>query len=254
MKRVLHGLLMALSTYSIIPVPVMSVWDDGARSVMTLFLPVVGLIIGLIWLGLASLFELIGLPALILAAVLTVYPHIASGFFHLDGYMDCADAVLSRRSLSERQRILKDSHVGSFAVIALSFLLLAVFACWAELPAGASLSALALIPVCSRSVAAIAVTVLRPLSTSQYSGAYREGVKKGDAAVLSAELAAALLVSALFGLTCLIPCAVCAAVSAIAVFFNRRSLGGMSGDIAGCSITTGEAAAAAALVITALLS
>lgn len=33
--------------------------------------------------------------------------------------MDCCDAILSRRDLRERQRILKDSTCGAFRVIAL---------------------------------------------------------------------------------------------------------------------------------------
>ena len=48
--------------------------------------------------------------------------------------MDCADAVLSRRDLETRRKILKDSHVGSFAVVALCVLFLIEFAALADGP------------------------------------------------------------------------------------------------------------------------
>ena len=37
--------------------------------------------------------------------------------------MDCNDAIMSRRPLEERQRILKDSTVGAFAVVTVVFAL-----------------------------------------------------------------------------------------------------------------------------------
>lgn len=51
-------------------------------------------------------------------------PWLVTGFMHLDGYMDVCDAVLSRRELATRQRILKDSHCGAFAVIGMVLLAL----------------------------------------------------------------------------------------------------------------------------------
>ena len=62
------------------------------------------------------------MPVVLTAAVMTVYPFLISGCIHLDGFMDVNDAVMSRRPLEDRQRILKDSHVGSCAVICVSLI------------------------------------------------------------------------------------------------------------------------------------
>mgnify|MGYP003392776405 FL=1 len=53
---------------------------------------------------------------------MAVYPYLVTGFLHLDGFMDVTDAVKSWRDLERRREILKDSHVGSFAVINLVLL------------------------------------------------------------------------------------------------------------------------------------
>ena len=250
--KYVHALLMAVSTYTILTVPA-KCWRDESYPVMVVFLPFAGLVIGAIWYGLAKLLGAVHMPALITAAVFTLCPHALSGFFHLDGFMDVSDAVMSRRDLPERQRILKDSHVGAFAVIMVACLFLVLFALWGSLREGADLRALILIPVCSRCVTGFSVTALRSMSTSQYSGVYKKDMKRGCAVALTAELVIALIVSALLGVRCLIPAAAAALFAALSVAVNTRSLGGMSGDIAGRALTVGEAFAAAAAVAVSFL-
>lgn len=250
MRRFLSGILMALSTYSIIPVPI-SVWRDDVWPMMAVFLPAVGAVTGLIWFGIALLLTGLGVPALILAAVMCLYPHIITGFFHLDGYMDCADAVMSRRDLETRRKILKDSHIGAFAVIALFVLLIVTFSFWAEMGSEPKFAALIFAPVMCRCVSAWSVTMLRPLSTSQYSGAYRDGVNKKYAAAIVIEFVIAAALSLIFG--CGIEALTGPVISAVAVLLLRRSFDGMCGDIAGSAVTLGEAAASIAVVISSLI-
>ena len=95
---------------------------------MLVMFPVIGLIMGILWYGLFLLIRVANIPAPLAAALLTAYPFAISGFIHLDGFMDCNDAILSRRPLEERRRILKDSHVGAFAVITAILLFLLFYA------------------------------------------------------------------------------------------------------------------------------
>ena len=53
--------------------------------------------------------------------------------------MDVTDAVKSWRDPERRREILKDSHVGSFAVIGVVLLMLAQFAVFASAPDDADL-------------------------------------------------------------------------------------------------------------------
>ena len=117
MKKYLHALVMCQSMFCAIPAP--QLWDEKAKDKMLLFLPIVGLEIGLIWAVLAWLCNYLKLPVLIVGLILAAYPYLVTGFLHLDGFMDVTDAVKSYRSLERRREILKDSHVGSFAVIVL---------------------------------------------------------------------------------------------------------------------------------------
>ena len=75
----------------------------------------------------------------------------------------------SYRSLERRREILKDSHVGSFAVIGIVLLILAQFAAFASVPDGCDLRVLSFVPAVSRCCSALAVTALPSMSTSQYA-------------------------------------------------------------------------------------
>ena len=164
MKEYLHGFIMCQSMFCAIPCPV-QLWDENARDRMLPMLPIVGLEIGALWALLGWITGQLGLPALVRGLILGVYPYLATGFLHLDGYMDVTDAVKSCRDLAKRREILKDSHVGSFAVIGLCLLVLAQVALFASVPVGQSSRILLFIPAVSRCGSALAVTGLPAMST-----------------------------------------------------------------------------------------
>ena len=157
MKKYLHALAMCRSMFCAIPC-FWRVWDEEARDKMLLFLPVVGLETGAIWALLAWLCRYLALPALVQGAVLGAYPFVVTGFIHLDGFMDVTDAVRSCRDLARRREILKDSRVGSFAVIGVVLLALCQTALFASAKTAASLWTLVLLPAVSRCGSALAIT------------------------------------------------------------------------------------------------
>ncbi len=102
--------------YSQIPVP-HTEWRKEDMKYVFAFFPLVGVIIAgaeYIWFltgkacGFSSVFK---------TAVSAVLPLIITGGIHLDGFMDTSDALSSYRSVKERLAILKDPHIGAFAVI-----------------------------------------------------------------------------------------------------------------------------------------
>ncbi len=96
-------------------------------------LPFIGAVVGGLWALAAWGLGYLSCPGPVRALVLAAVPWLATGFLHLDGYMDVCDAVLSRRDLATRQRILKDSHCGAFAVISLGLLFMAQWSLFSPL-------------------------------------------------------------------------------------------------------------------------
>lgn len=218
------------------------VWDEEARDKMLLFLPAVGLETGVIWALLAWFCRYLALPALVQGVVLGAYPFVVTGFIHLDGFMDVTDAVRSCRDLARRREILKDSHVGSFAVIGVVLLALCQTALFASAKAAASLWTLVLLPAVSRCGSALAVTVLRPMSTSQYAAQKKP---KSHVIILCAQLAVYLAAGFLAGWKTGLALCGCLAGYALALRKAFRSLDGMNGDISGYALTLSELCGAA---------
>jgi adenosylcobinamide-GDP ribazoletransferase len=246
MKHSVSGFRMAWGMFCSIPLG-RPAWDESNRRSMLLALPLVGLIIGAM-LGLGwLLLTLLPLPPLLCAACMTSLPILLTGGIHADGFMDVNDAVLSRREQSERLRILKDPHSGSFAILSIVLCLLLNLAAMDALftrPAPTVPAMLMLLPCQSRACSICAVFSAQPLATSQYSRDHWTKDGRGAAAMIlliagciAAGFAAAAMLRAL-------PLACCLPLACLGSFLSFRSaagsLGGMSGDISGHMILTGE--------------
>ncbi|MBR4744500.1 MAG: adenosylcobinamide-GDP ribazoletransferase [Oscillospiraceae bacterium] len=247
MKRLITGFFMSWGMFCAIPCPLKR-WDEKAKGLMLLMLPLIGAMIGALWALAAFLLCMAALPGLMTAGLLTVIPYLLTGFIHLDGYMDCCDAILSRRDIEERRRILKDSHTGAFAVIALTVVVLLSFSFLTGLSDRTPAWCLIFLPAASRCVSALGVMSLSPMPGSSYEKVQPEVSNGCRAGAWFLLVAAAVLPMLLFGWTGL--CAVVTmAVSALAMFRGRSQLGGMNGDISGFAITLGECAGICALVL-----
>ena len=239
MKRTIP-FFMAWGMFCAIPCPYPR-WDNEKRPAMLACFPLIGLLIGGIWTLLAWVIGLIGGLGLFGRLVLAFLPYLLTGFIHLDGFMDCCDAILSRRDLPERQRILKDSHVGSFAVICVAMLLIGSFALMASADlSGSRVLLLLLLPLASRCPSALAVMTLEPMGTSGYAGDFRKGVTPGYKAAVCVMMVLALaLPLIIWGLSGICSAAAAAGAS-LCILHGRKQLGGMSGDISGLAVTVGE--------------
>jgi len=253
--KALIGFLMAWGMFSAIPCPSKK-WDEHARGWMLIMLPLIGLILGGIWYGCLILLKMTSLPTAATAALMTAFPIVISGGIHTDGFMDVCDAILSRRPIEEKRKILKDSHNGSFAVIFLVIYFAVYFGFMCGITSSHSsviAASMIVIPAVSRAASSDFIFSYRPLETSQYMKTSWEKDVKGSTAVIFIAIALMIVITAImeryntyafFGENAAIMCSLLATliVSAIAGAGAKKSLGGMSGDISGFMITLGELA------------
>jgi len=236
-----YAFWMCWGMFCAIPCPV-KIWDEKARPRMLSCFPLLGLVVGGLW----SLCALLPAGA-VRAFLLTAAPFLLTGCIHLDGFMDCCDAIFSRRDLEKRQQILKDSHVGSFAVIGMVLLALCAFALWRE-SAVLPLVPLAMLPVAVRSAAAVAVTCMKPMGHSQYAGVFDQKERWNTLCLPVVCLIMSCAVSLVWGWQGIAPAAGAVGYG-LAVRYASRQLGGISGDVSGFALTLGELCGAAALAL-----
>ena len=238
MKKLFRAFFMAVGMFSALPCPYRP-WDEDARGMMTACLPLLGAVLGLIWAALSMLARRF-LPMPLAAAVIAALPWLLTGFIHLDGFMDASDALLSWQPLEKRLEILKDPHAGAFAVISLGVLMLLSYGAAHSL-SHAPLRTLVLVPVISRCGSALSVLTLAPLGHSQYARV--EGSAAQRAAVIAICLISLAIGAIWLGRGALIVLLAECAVYAAAMVWAMRTLGGVSGDLAGFALSASECAA-----------
>jgi adenosylcobinamide-GDP ribazoletransferase len=144
----LHPFFNAISFLTSLPVPGNVISEDSlARSLI--FFPFVGVIIGIFISGFHFLLIRCFSPPLAGAFTLVFWVWITGGL-HLDGFIDCCDALLASTSPEKRLEILKDTSAGSFGVIGAILLLLVKYSSILCLKQALSDAALFLVPVSGR--------------------------------------------------------------------------------------------------------
>ena len=246
---------MAWGNFLTLPCPYKR-WDNNLKNLMLAMLPSVGLVVGLLWVALYAVIDWFILPPMIGGLIMIFYIFGVCGFMHMDGFMDCNDAIMSRRPLEDRQRILKDSLVGAFAVVTAIFLILGWFAAVTTAIVDENLVSvewnLLLIPVLSRGVSGLHVLSCKPIGHSQYVKDYEDKDRNKYRIALLVQMVVITIIGAwLSGFLYIVSRVILAVVLSctIAIFYARKNLGGMSGDIAGYGICISELAGMLALAI-----
>lgn len=116
--NILRSILISLSLYSRVPVPVFT-WDEKEVSHAIAFLPLTGILIGALSHVVIRLSGIAEIPVFVVAVLLSLAPLLVTGGFHMDGFMDVTDARKSYLDRERKLQIMKDPHIGAFAVIGL---------------------------------------------------------------------------------------------------------------------------------------
>lgn len=234
MNPFMTAFVMCLSMFTALPLR-NAKWEEDLRRHSTACLPLAGLVVGAIWWAAAALAKWL-LPDALAAAAIAAVPFCATGFMHLDGFMDASDALLSWRDRETRLKILKDVHVGSFSVVMLALLMMFQFAACMSVE---RLFPLLLIPVLSRAGSAYCVLALVPLGHSEYASGQEvpRALIRDVKAMALAALAALLIFGGWRGL---IAGAAVLGGYALAMRCCVKTMGGVSGDLAGFALTISE--------------
>lgn len=115
---ILKSFFIAFSIYSKIPVPQFD-WKEEDMKYMLCFFPWIGTVIGVCLGCWRYLCGTLGVGEVCYVLVGAALPLLITGGFHVDGFMDTMDAFHSYQPKEEKLEILKDSHIGAFAVIML---------------------------------------------------------------------------------------------------------------------------------------
>jgi adenosylcobinamide-GDP ribazoletransferase len=199
--------------------------------------PLVGLAIGLLLAALHYCLTFI-FPKEFVALLLVAVLALVTGALHLDGLADVFDGFGARGGRERFIAVMKDSSTGAIGVVALVLGLGLKYQAILHLPAGAQYSGIIIFPAVAR-FAQVLTTVGSRRARDDGLGAQfisSAGVKE----VLIA--AATILTAAFFLLDVagIISCLVVASFAWLSRRYFHRRLGGITGDIIGCTSELAE--------------
>lgn len=133
MKSFWNSMIAAFASYSIIPMPNIDLTEENTKYQLC-FVPLIGVVIGVILCGWNVGWPYLCNYSFLPAVVFVIVPVIVSRAVHIDGFIDTVDAICSNKTMERKLEILKDTHIGSFAIImSLSYFLIAL-GVWSEMP------------------------------------------------------------------------------------------------------------------------
>ena len=255
---VFRSMVMSFSLFSKIPMPHVK-WEERNMRYVMCFFPLVGLVEGLLLALWVCVSGSLGVSAPLVAAGVLALPVIVTGGIHLDGYCDVHDALSSHAEPERKREILKDPHVGAFAVIGVVTYLIVYFGLACDLAASGFsngftwtvVGPLMLAPVISRCLSGIATLAFPKSSSKGMLSMEGSSDNKGRAlgvlvVILLVTMCALLWLNPLAGSFMM--------VAALLTFFSLWRLsfdqfGGMSGDLAGWFLQVAELLMLGCLVV-----
>ncbi len=238
-----RGIPAALSLYTRIPVK-MKNWKDGDMRRAFAFFPLAGCLIGVLSVLAWLLCRRYELPVFFQTGILYLIPLAVTGGLHADGFMDVEDAAGSWGDREKKLAILKDPHIGAFAVLGMirhTVFCLAMISLWAEKAAIREMVFYGFLFVLSRSVCGISSVVLKK---ARQDGMLYEETKGKSKGLLTAFLIWTAAAAAGMGAVSPRKAAAAAGIFVLLFLYYRRfayrHFGGVTGDTAGYFVIISE--------------
>lgn len=251
----LKSLCSAFLMYSRIPVPQVE-WKEENRRYSLCFFPLVGAVIAALIMLWWKLCMCLSAGSLFLAVGCTVIPVLMTGGIHIDGFCDVNDALASCLPKEKILEIMKDPHIGSFALIKLCIYFLLQTALFSEISSFSMLMICTLGFVQSRAWSGIAAVTF---PNARDGGSLRNFSDPAHKKITIIVEIIYLIISSAAMIVLNPICGASAFLCGTAVFifyriFSVRRFGGITGDLAGYFLQLCEIWIIAGAVIANLLS
>ncbi len=220
---------MAIGFLTVLPVGPIRPGPMGAARA---YFPLVGLGLGGLLAGLDLAASQV-LPPPVVGALLAAALLVLTRALHTEGFLDTCDGLLGGRDRESRLAILRDSHVGAFAVVGGVSLLLLKWTLLVGIPETERIGLLVLFPCLSRFAMVTSMSVFPYARTQGLGTAFQVGA--GWRQLATALVTAAVAAGLLLGIAGLILLAIATGVALGLGLWIRRLLGGMTGDTYGAT-------------------
>lgn len=233
----MHDFITALEFLTRIRFSSKEKWSPQDFSNCVPYFPLIGLIIGAVLALVNYCLMAVSLPDFLRCVLLILTEIIITGGLMYDGYMDTADGVFSARTRERMLEIMKDSHVGSNAVLAVVVLILLKVGIYLAIPAGSLTKVLIAMSVATRTFMVFYI-VNFPYARKDGIGKLFKQYAKPIYSYVAVILCVIFL--ALCGTRFLFVALLCLFVTFLVARYLTKMLGGLTGDTYGALTEVGN--------------
>ena len=224
---------IAFSMYSKIPMPETD-WNKDNMKYAMCFFPMVGAAIGLLVVAVYLICNTLQMGNLLKTSILTVLPVFITGGIHLDGFVDTMDAINSYQSVERKLEILKDSHIGAFALISCVVYFIVDFGLWSEIGLR-SILILCVGFMLSRALSALSIVTFPCAKTSGLAASFSDAAQKNTVKItmyiyIAFCIGIMMFINFILGSICII------SAFLMFIYYKHMSIkkfSGITGDLAG---------------------
>ncbi len=203
--------------------------------------PFIGALLGAAAAAVVEISLFLGMSGFLASAMALAFLVAATGALHEDGLADTADGLWGGSSKDSRLKIMRDSRIGAFGVVAIGLFFLGRWSGIAEL-AESNRAIAALISACavSRAAMAAAMHLVPPARTDGLSASVG---RPGRGSIICGIAAAAAVSAACVGWVSIPLIVVAGAAVAPVCWLALKRIGGQTGDVLGAAQQCAEIAA-----------
>ena len=232
----MKGLVLALQFMTRVPINIGIDFNKKNISHMLFFFPFIGLLVGA-FTFVPTIFWSEKISQELLAFLNVIFYLVITGALHMDGLSDTADAFLSNRDKEKTKVIMKDSHIGTFGVIAIIIILAAKFFAFKEIALQGFKWDYIFIFVYSKTIAMNAFIYFKSSDASTLFKMFKESA---NAYLINFANLIVICASILFDYKVLLYLLVELLVFLFIYFISLKKIDGASGDSIGASIELAE--------------
>ena len=252
-KHAAKSAAIAFSMYSKIVMPQFE-WKQEDMKYALCFFPFVGAVIAILtwlWWSFCNYFSI---GSLCFSFIGISIPLFVTGGIHMDGYIDTIDALHSYANRERKLEILKDAHIGAFALIMTILYVLVCAGAYSQIVKSTAMASVCVSYCISRILSAFAV-VSFPCAKKEgtlymFADAAHERTVKASLYIQLVLCAACqIIINYKTGIIQL-----CASALMFAYYYykSKREFAGITGDLAGWFVTLSEGISIVAAAITCL--
>ena len=195
--------------------------------------PVVGACVGVLVLAIALVADWAGLSLGLSAGLAIAAAVIVTGAMHEDGLADSADGLWGGWTPARRLDIMRDSHIGTYGVLALILVIILRFSAVSAVMNNLYFGGLVAAAVLSRAAIPFVMTLLPHARADGLS--VQTGRPSGTTAAMGAVLALALSWMCIGFVPTVFAACVCGGMTVAVMKIAKAKIGGQTGDILGAT-------------------